>query len=194
MNEQLFLILTSSAFAIGIWWLYFVEYRNYRTDLARQRLFEIRDNLFEEAKKGTIPFDSKAYGMTRITLNGMIQFMHNMSFIRIMFTLLTYKIVKEKEHVDKYHNDMQGAILALPKPARKIILETQLDMHFIVFAHIIRSSIILMLLSESIRIILKIFHQWKQVRNHIASGRTKKQWNIVDAEANEIGNDCIFTG
>ncbi len=48
MSDQLFVIISGFVFAAGLWWLYFIEYRTYRIDHTRQRLFKIRDDLFKK--------------------------------------------------------------------------------------------------------------------------------------------------
>jgi len=188
MSDQLFVIISGFVFAIGLWWLYFIEYRTYRIDHTRQRLFKIRDDLFKKAEEGIVPFDSKAYGIARTTLNGMIRFAHDLSFLRILIILFTYKKIDQGEHARRYHEEMCEAISTLPKPARKAILEAQLDMHLVLLAHIVRSSIILMVLLEPLRILLSVLLHWK-VRRVLRSKRSRATLNIVDAEAREIGDD-----
>jgi hypothetical protein len=42
----------------------------------RQRLFALRDELFDIAREGAISYDHPAYGLLRTTLNGFIRFGH----------------------------------------------------------------------------------------------------------------------
>ena len=191
-------------------WLYFIEYRTYRVDHTRQRLFKVRDDLFKKAEEGIVPFDSRAYGIARTTLNGMIRFAHDLSFLRILIILFTYKKIDQGEHAKRYHEEMCEAINALPRPARKAILEAQLNMHLVLLVHVVRSSIILMVLLEPLRILLGVLHRWHMSRAQRCAGATsddvrdtrvrqvlrskagRATLNIVDAEAKEIGDDLAI--
>lgn len=68
--------------------LVFVLYNSHRVDLLRQKLFFIRDGLFDEALAGRISFDSKSYKYTRTTLNGMIRFSHRVSVSRFVTAIV----------------------------------------------------------------------------------------------------------
>ncbi len=194
MSNQLLIIIGSVALAAGIWWLYFIEYRTYRIDHTRQRLFAIRDNLFQQAKDGVVPFDSKAYGLTRTTLNGMIRFTHDLSFLRVLLILFTYKWVDKGARVEQYQHELAEAIMELPKEARKAILETRFNMHVAFTLHIMRSSIVLMLIFEPLRILMQILHQSQQVKRRLQGKKSRDKFIIVDAEANGIGSDLAVAG
>ena len=72
---------------IGLWILFFWLYRDYRVDLFRQRMFELRDELFELGRAGEIAFHHQAYGLLRTTINGYIRFAHRMSFLSVVLVL-----------------------------------------------------------------------------------------------------------
>ncbi|HOP78677.1 MAG TPA: hypothetical protein PLD05_14400 [Thermogutta sp.] len=55
---------------------FYIPYQAYRLDLFRQRLFEIRDELFDKAADGVIDFKSPLYRKTRDIINGYIRFGH----------------------------------------------------------------------------------------------------------------------
>ncbi len=77
------LMLFSVASLAGLVVLYFWLYRDYRIDLFRQRLFALRDELFDLARSGAISFDDRAYGLLRSTLNGFIRFGHRLTFFPV---------------------------------------------------------------------------------------------------------------
>jgi len=191
MSDQLFVIICGFVFAVGLWWLYFIEYRTYRVDLTRQRLFKIRDDLFKKAEEGIVPFDSKAYGIARTTLNGMIRFAHDLSFLRILIILFTYKKIDQGEHAKRYQDEYAQALKELTEPAQEAILMSQLDMHLTLIAHVVRSSLIMMMLIEPLHFVLRLLHRWK-IRQLIKSGRGRVTLSIVDAEAKEIGDDLAI--
>lgn len=61
-----------------LWFLFHWAYRDYRVDLFRQRMFALRDELFDLAREGAINFDHPAYGLLRTVLNGFLRFAHRM--------------------------------------------------------------------------------------------------------------------
>ncbi|WP_298014682.1 hypothetical protein [uncultured Aquabacterium sp.] len=63
-------------------------YNRTRVDNLRQELFAVRDSLFDEAARGNIAFDSRAYLATRTVLNGLIRFGHKLSLTRLLVILL----------------------------------------------------------------------------------------------------------
>ena len=67
--------------------LLLVLFNSYREDRFRQQLFELRDQLFDDAVAGRISFDSKAYRATRFILNGMLRFAHRVSLSRFVVAM-----------------------------------------------------------------------------------------------------------
>jgi len=71
----------------GVLVLVFVFVNQYRVDAVRQRLFELRDALFDDALAGKISFDSPAYKATRVLLNGLLRFAHRLSLSRFLVAM-----------------------------------------------------------------------------------------------------------
>ncbi len=195
MNE-LSVVLINAVLLFGIWWLYFVEHKNYLIDLTRQRLFDARDELFERAAKGAVPIDSRAYKMTRTTLNGMIRFTHDLSLVRFFVIVLFQSSKEYKAIVKKYDTERSEALASLSKSARKIIIDTQVDMHLAILSHLVRGSVILLMMLLPFIIILRAFHLWTRLWKLLAIRlfrfpNSKKTLSAVDAEANSIGSDSV---
>jgi hypothetical protein len=55
-------------------------WRELRIEVFRQRIFQIRDELFDFAAEGNISFNDPAYGALRTSMNSLIRFAHKMSF------------------------------------------------------------------------------------------------------------------
>ena len=85
-------ILSSLQLALGVfalWFLYFKCWREYRDDAFRQRLFTLRDDLFDYAQSGKIAFDNPSYMTLRNVMNGLIRFTHRLTFTRFIVLTLT---------------------------------------------------------------------------------------------------------
>ena len=63
-------------------------YKSYRIDKFRYRMFRLRAELFDEAHKGEISFESDAYVMLREAINAFIRFGHKINLIRfVLFSI-----------------------------------------------------------------------------------------------------------
>ena len=75
-----------SVLLIIVW--FFWLYRDYRMDLLRQRLFTLRDELFDVARHGELSFDHPMYGLLRTTLNGFIRWGGRLGMIMVLWLVL----------------------------------------------------------------------------------------------------------
>lgn len=88
-NQVAFTILSSLISLFGLTYLIFWRYRLLITDSFRQSLFELRDELFDFAAAGNIPFDDPAYGMLRKLINGYMRFAHQATIWHALMLALT---------------------------------------------------------------------------------------------------------
>src|SRR5689334_3840972 len=76
-------------FLLGLIYLAFWRARSFAVDWFRDKMFEMRDSLFDAASVGLIDFDHPAYGVLRVTMNGYIRFCHKASLLHfLLYTLL----------------------------------------------------------------------------------------------------------
>lgn len=59
-------------------------YATYRIDAFREQIFALREELFELASSGQLPFDAPAYGMLRTTMNGFIRYGHRVNVVSFL--------------------------------------------------------------------------------------------------------------
>src|SRR5260370_1940014 len=62
-----------------------------RLDEFRQAMFIVRDELFDFALAGRIDFGDPAYRLLRHEVNGFIRYAHQLTFFRLVCTLLYWK-------------------------------------------------------------------------------------------------------
>jgi hypothetical protein len=77
---------------LGVWVWFFWLYRDYRIDAYRQRLFALRNQLWDYAAAGNISFDHPAYLIVRSRMNGLIRFAHLLSFIWVLTGLAMRRV------------------------------------------------------------------------------------------------------
>ena len=74
MTEQTRLLVFEFFLAVGVaWFVYSYLYKRVRLDAFREELFTIRDELFDYMGQRGLPYDTRAYGLLRSSLNGMIR-------------------------------------------------------------------------------------------------------------------------
>lgn len=73
----------ASALAFLVWFFY-GPWNRFVIDLARQNLFELRDEVFLLAADGKLEFSSEAYCMLRGRLNKMIRYCHHPTFVNLI--------------------------------------------------------------------------------------------------------------
>lgn len=178
--EDLVTVLVNTILLTGIWWLYFFGYRQYRLDKTRQSLFEIRDRLFEEWTEKQLPFDSRAYVIMRTTMNGMIQFAHRLSMIRVIAAIVADQQFRNGAGAKRYESQLKTALSSLPREAREVVDGARMEMHFVMVEHIVKSSILVRVLMLTIAVF--------QITNVIMSKLTKRWSATIDAEAENIGH------
>lgn len=181
MIEPVLIVVVSGLFAVGIWYLWFVEYRAYRLDKFRQHLFWIRDDLFMRAAKEELDFDSLAYRMTRDMLNGSLRFAHELGVFRLVLVLWESK--KNRKLQEVFVQDMNNAFGKISEEQKKVILKAHAQMHLAMLHHLIKSSAVLMalvLVSGSLVLGKKSFDKRLATK--------KDRLAFLDAKAQSIGH------
>lgn len=126
----------------ALFWLFDIQYRQYRIDLLRSQLFRLRDDLFDAADRGVIAFDDPAYTMTRQMMNGMIRFAHEVGLWRalVMYGLRKYIDREGKvEALDARYNAVRDALLP---EAREVVDKAMREAHVRVLSHVLHTSVI----------------------------------------------------
>jgi hypothetical protein len=91
---QLSIIVQSALSLIVLVFVMFVLWPNQRVDLFRQRMFALRDELFDFALDGHIGFDDPAYRLLRNLMNGTIRYAHNLTPYRTAMSYLQWKFAR----------------------------------------------------------------------------------------------------
>lgn len=183
MMETIGIILVNMALLFTLWWLYFVEYKRYRLDLARRELFSVRNDLFEAAANGKLSFDSLAYGMTRRMLNGSIRFMHGFGFVRLA-TLILVDWAKPDVEAESYSKEFKKALSALTPEGRKEVQEALFRMHLIIISHVIHNSLLLTVVLKPLLLCLRLTRklgEWQY--RFVQTEAARRRFAPVDVEA-----------
>jgi len=91
MNAQQSAVVLYNVGGFAALWVLGACWRGYKTDKLRQDIFNLRAELFEFAATGQIGFDDYFYRRLRAIFNSMIRFAHQLSFVRLITTLMLEK-------------------------------------------------------------------------------------------------------
>lgn len=97
IENNLIGLLINLLLFLGILILIFWLYGDYSIDSFRQRMFVLRDELFDEARSGLVEFDHPAYGLLRGAMNGYIRFGHRLRLLEFLIFMITVR--KEREDI-----------------------------------------------------------------------------------------------
>lgn len=174
----------------SLWYLIFFVRRQYLIDFARQRLFQIRDELFEQASNGKFSFDEKLYGMTRTNINGAIRFIHKVSAWRLLGIIALSHLKGEPPQLKKFRHDWEKAVSEVSSDeAKQILLSANTKMRTELLIHIVRGSIFLRGLTWSLATILRLIDSHKNLYQATQIPKVKSELSLLDAEANAIGQN-----
>ena len=109
MNDVIIgrVILTTASLAV-IWYGFFYLFRDLTVDSFRERMFEARDQLFDDAADGLISFTHPAYILLRLTMNGFIRHGHRISLFEMVMLWINLRNVQGKSFSQRYEESLKG--------------------------------------------------------------------------------------
>lgn len=169
-------ILLLLTIVLGLWWLWCVLHNQYRIDYLRHQLFSIRDDLFEEALETGLPFNSKAYCLTRNTLNSMIRFAHDISITRVVASYILMSDYR-KLIVSEYNKNINQALSEIEPGQKKSVARAMDEMHLAVIEHLVCNAL-------PVWIVVKIAEGIFRLKIITAnSKRARRNFAYIDVEA-----------
>jgi hypothetical protein len=94
-TEQAVIFIHTALNALVLWFVWHVAWRRSCEERFRQKLFEVRDSLFDFARAGGISFTDPAYVALRANINSMIRFSHRISVTRLATFVLFKRYIGE---------------------------------------------------------------------------------------------------
>jgi hypothetical protein len=185
INSIIHELLFFAILCIG-WWLYIDLYPKVRVDFTRQKLFKLRDDLFDLAVDGKLSFDSNAYGMCRKTLNGVIRYCHRLSIYRIIIDLTV--LGDERDRLkDDYCTAKDKAMSELSDEQKKLIDQIYSQMHYIVRMHLIHGCLPLMVFGAILRRFFMFFKMFTGIKEYILNAIAPGMI-VMDAKFKKYGS------
>src|SRR6185437_11122254 len=129
-------VLTTLASLFVLWFLVFWMYADFELEWYRQKMFSIRDSLFDYARETGLPFEDPAYVLLRQTMNGFIRFGDRVGFISTL--LLAWN--RDEEEIDLLRARWAAPYANLSPARRETLQHYEHRMHEAVTQHIILGS------------------------------------------------------
>src|SRR5438034_929815 len=79
-------------------------------DEFRQKMFAVRDELFDYAASGEIAFEHPAYRLLRQSMNGFIQFGHRLTLFRLCLTIWEWRIQGDTPELKSLGRDERASV------------------------------------------------------------------------------------
>lgn len=154
----------------------FSLYNQYRVDLLRNNLFEVRDRLFNEAARGSISFDSNAYMAVRMTINGMIRYGHRASLLRF----ITAAHILTPDNRDWANRQFMTKMQSSSSSDQEIACKYLMQANIAVMTHLVSSPFIVFMIPiigfAFVKLKLSYISTWPETK-------LKKQFQRFDSDA-----------
>jgi hypothetical protein len=95
-SEQVSIIAQSTIASAVLLWMLLSCLPALRLDIFRQKMFVVRDELFDYAAAGNIDFNHPAYRLLRKSMNGFLRYGHRLSLFQLIITWFRWHFADEK--------------------------------------------------------------------------------------------------
>lgn len=170
---------------LGLAWIWLWLYEDYRVDFFRQRMFSLRDELFDEGCRETISLNHPAYRMLRSTMNGFIRFGHKVkltSFLGYVFFLKSddYEALRDVSFDARW----KEATKDLPTDVITKMWDYKIRMNMLVVEHLLFvSPLVLLALIMPVSVVVFMREIIKGIL-----GKISAQIECIDSAALTIGS------
>jgi hypothetical protein len=183
-----------------LWALVYFFYRDYRVDFFRQKMFDLRAELFDIAVAREIAFDNRAYARLRMQMNGFIRHADRFNIPFVVMLALTLR--HQEARGASLEQEWFGSVNALPDDVRTKVSELRTRMHAEVGKQILLASPLCLLTGVPIVVLIAIQLTTGQLLRATARhcyGLIGKQFrrlilNPLDVAALDFSEDVGFAG
>ena len=124
-----------------VWYGFFVLYKEYTVDIFRQKMFDLRDDLFDSVGGGLIDFNHPAYTILRKTMNGFLRFGHRITVLELLIQALVFwKDQEFEQSCFSFGNQWQTAIKDLDSESISKLTAYRERMNELILMQVIFSS------------------------------------------------------
>jgi hypothetical protein len=173
-------IAQSSLCVAAIVFVLFKFWSEARLDAFRQKMFALRDEVFDFAANGEIAFDSPAYRLLRQSMNGMIRYAHQLTFFRVCITHVEINILAsppKTEWSEKWARALEG--LPTDEARKKMIAFHARAMDLVMYRLIFGSPLLLGLVVAAVPVVV-LRMGWQNLKVTAQKASTATFSRVVD--------------
>lgn len=142
-------ILSTLSSLLGLTYLAFWAFKQFRIDEFRQNVFRLRDELFDYARAGNIAFDHPAYTMLRSLMNGYIRFSDRISLVHFIWLALLTRFTN-RNFSNRFGVEWNKAIASLDEETKAKLEQFQerasMELfHYLFISSYIKKAIVLIM-------------------------------------------------
>lgn len=126
-----------------IFW--FKLYPETRIEEFRQRMFELRNRLFDEAARGAIEFSDAPYGVLRTTINGLLR---DAERVRLLDFAVIHVAARDLRPAGREASPFRAALSSVSGDRQKLFLRYNEDLTNELIAFMIKRSLFTLLLAH----------------------------------------------
>jgi hypothetical protein len=152
---------------LGLWFLWNYGWQGYLISRFRDRLFEIRSELFLLCVEGNLEFNGIVNSGLRFRLNALLRFARGVSFLSLVIAAVTERRTDES---DPYIERWERAADQLPEPTKLKVRELERYMLASFASHIVWSSMVLAPLALIVKLSGAIAGAVKHAKAGVVSG------------------------
>lgn len=180
-------LITLSLFMVFFYW----RWQLYVTDVTRQRLFELRDQLFDYALDHEQFKASHASKDIRELLNSMIRFAHEIDVAHVFLQGAFIYFGRKQFIVKKAAASVEELLNSVPDPDKQFVRKVVQDAHFVICWHFFRRSLLLILLSALLIPIVLLVTILFASTNNLVKVTNRKFGRLINAMAYEENRSSL---
>lgn len=137
--------LSSVASILALWIVFDAGYRPYRVDILRNRLYQLRWELFEmasEGRLGALGLRDVTYLRIRRRLNGFIRYGHQFTLFRLLVLFWSSRCWLDAKRVEERRESLAKAISDNGPPCREELRRITREAEYAIVIHMISVSVV----------------------------------------------------
>lgn len=158
-------VLLSIAGLLLIWAIWSFGLRPALIETFRQRVFEIRDEMFDYAAAGNVDFNHPAYGTIRTLMNGYIRFAHRIdpALILVSVFYFIFKRGEVRKAQREFKERIESQLSTLPKEQREKLSGYMEKTHFELAKYVLYGAPVFALAALILGLFITLVRLVKQV-------------------------------
>lgn len=173
-------------------WFVLSHWCAYTTEKLRQDIFQLRAELFDYAASGGVSFKNRSYRRLRLILNSMIRFAHEVSFVRVVLSIIVQKIRPVVQDTPNYSKELTKDT-ELSGEAREKLLSIHYRLMVLVLGKIMKSSLVAFPVSLVFALLSVLAHGLPKLEDLprpvqqqlLSSRRVKQHIQLIEQQAIE---------